>query len=291
MKITKKIIESKLPDLRKLKTYEKKFAFTEKEISDKDLVDGFYILLNSKGITNDLHEVEVDDYKIHDSDVTEVTKKSITAKAVQHFKNYKFDLAAINKEVTEYASKFTNVSKDVHDLVIIWSYHSNDDLSNIFGIDMRGCYDNYSLRNAIISSVVEDVLKHRNLPNVKYAAGFSKEDLKGKWTVTENNVLSGFMKNTMTLKFVGYLPGQIKEVRYGERHGLDNFWDDRVSSREFVVLDIINSTGAKEIEKWKKKQYAIDITPTLQVFNTKEEALAVANQLNEFCKESLTLDY
>lgn len=290
MKYTKEYIKSKLPEIRQIKIYTKKPAYPSK-IKDQVLIDNLYALLNSKGFADEFELIEEDSFgDFSDHTVTEILQKRYSKANLQKYKNEPFNLKKIYEKVSKEAAKVTNIHSELNHEVVVSTYWVGK--QEVFpGVDFKKLVDNYNLRGSIINEVMEYVCKHRNLPNSKLAIQFNKEDLIGKFTVTENNVLSGFMKNSMTLKYVGYLPGKIVETRYGKRHGIDNFWDDHVSERDFLVLNITNSTGAKEIEKWKKKQYAIDITPTLQVFNTFEEAIEVANQLNEFYKKTLTLNY
>ncbi len=290
MKYTKKLIATKLPQLRALKYYGGK-TFPLSKITDEVLINSLYVILNSKGLF-DGFEVLDDDYG-HSIESNSMMKGAVSNSVLEKIKKEKFNLKALYKMACVEAFKATGINEDLPDSFICTFYHTPArEFKKIFPkVDSSKLYENYSLRGEIINKATEYVSKNRNIPGVKLAKDYATKDLIGKYVVTENNVLSGFMKKSMTLKYVGYLPGKISETRHGERHGIDNFWDERVEKRDFLVLDIVNSTKAKEIEKWKEKKYAIDITDTLQVFDTLDEALEIANQLNEFHKKSLTLNY
>lgn len=291
-KYTKEFIATKLPELRKLKYYNGK-TFPEKKISDEVLINSLYIILNSKGLSDEFVCIDIDDYSLSSFEVDGLIKEDYAKDIIDKIKNMPFDMKKIYKFAEKEAFNVTGIKEELPDSFICTFYHTPDsEIEKIFpGVDSKELYENYSLRGHILGSVSEYISKHRNVKGAKLACSMPKDKLIGKYTVTENNVLSGFMRNSMTLKYVGYLPGKIIETRYGQRHGIDNFWDDHVNSRDFLVLEITNSTGAKEIEKWKEKKYAVDLTKTLQVFDTLEEAVSVANQLNEFHKETLTLNY
>lgn len=289
MKYTKKYIESKLPELREIKIYTKEPAYPKK-ISDKILVDALCVLVNSRGLSDEFDFVDGEswDNTFSDSTANHLLSEKYVKEAVEKYKKEKFDLKSIYAKVCKEAFEVTNIKSELNHDVVVGSYWIGE--QNIFpGLNFKEKVENYNLRGSIINNVMSYVCKHRNLPNAKFANSFQKKDLIGKFVVTEENILYGFMKS-MTLKYNGFLPGEIIETRYGERHGLDNFWDDSVPSRDFLVLKLNNITGSKSISNLKDGLWAIDLTKTLQVFDTMEEAVELANQLNEFNKKSLTLD-
>jgi len=285
MKFTKEHINSKLSELRALKIYTKECAFPKK-ISDQVLVDDLFVLLNSKGFADEFDMIEDND-GFSDIEVNSILKDKYAKEILEKYKKEKFDLNKIYSKICKEATKITNINRELNDNVVISSYWLQD--QKVFPeVKFNKLVDNYNLRNTLISEVMEYISKHRNLPNAKLAKSFEKKQLIGKFVVTEENILHGFMK-CMTLKYNGFLPGEIVETRYGVRHGLDNFWDDHVSARDFLVLKLNNITGSKSIAKLKGGLWAIDLTKTLQVFDTMNEAVEVSNQLNEFHKKSLSL--
>lgn len=288
MKYTKKLITSKLPQLRALKYYGGK-TFPTSKITDEVLVECLFVILNSKGLYDEFEILENDDYGSFFK-TEELIKRKFIEDLINKIKKEKFDLKVIYAIVNKIALDTTNISMDFPDNFICTFYHTpSEEFKKIFPkVNSHVLYENYSLNSMMKYEVIDYVSKNRNLPGVKLAHSIDREKLVGKFVVTEENVLFGFMKS-MTLKFNGFLPGKITEVRYGERHGLDNFWDDKVHSRDFLVLKLNNITGSKSIKKLKEGLWAVDLTTTIQVFDTMDEAVEIANQLNEFHKKSLTL--
>jgi len=286
---SREFIESCIPELRKLK--QPGFKLFEKDVSNKEIIDSFEMIFKTKSPHTGTMKYEVES----EFDFEDLIKDKFSKKFIEKYSKMPFNIKKIRKAVIKEASKLVGLSPNDELNIPTGCYWIQDeDARRIFGANIRNRYLNVSLRSHIISEVIDYVKENRNI-DAKLACSYSKEELIGKFVVTENNVLSGFLKNSMTLKYIGYQVGEIKENKYGERHGYDNFWDDSVPNRNFLLIKLENNTGAKELEKkhWKKRGmlYAIDLTKTLHVFDTVEEAREIAAQLNEEAKNSLTLDY
>jgi hypothetical protein len=289
---SREFFKSCLPELRKLK--QPGFKLFEKKVSDKEIIDAFEMIFKTKSPHTGTMKYEVES----EFDFEGLIKKKFADKFIKKYARMPFDLKKIRKEVTKEASELVGLKPEDNFHVPTGCYWIQDkDAKRIFGARVENKYLNVSLRIHIIYEVMKYVEKHRNITGegVHRARNLTKDDLVGKFVVTESMVMSGFLKGCMTLKQIGFLPGEIVDQRYGERHGLDNFWDDNVPSRNYIVMKLENVTGAKELEKkhWKKQGllYAIDITDTLLVFDTMEQAKEIAAQLNEENKNALTLNY
>jgi len=298
LKITKDYISSKLPLLREFKV-KGKVQLSEKKFPDDELVETLFVILNSKSFTSDLDMVEDDDRDLGDHQVNQMLQDNFARAMSEKYKYEDFNMVLIKKKIFKEVGKATNVHSEVGDIyhLLYGMINFNNDrikFNEIFEnkINVLEHLQNYGEAIGIIYDSMNIIAKNRNVKGVgvHFASNLPKEKLIGKYTVTEDNILSGFMKHEMILKYIGYLPGKIVETRYGERHGYDNAWDDHVSKRDYLVLELENVTDSKEFKKWKSNQYAIDITNSLKVFDTMEKAREVAAQLNEYYKNQLTLD-
>lgn len=259
--------------------------------SDDEIVESLCILF--KVHTPDFG-VERGD--LNNFDFEDKVKKKLTSEFIDKYKNKPFNIKKIKKTlIKEVSEMFGLKSADRIYLPVGFYWMRDSESMDILDSTIEDKYFNVDVRAHIIDEVVGYILKNRNIENANKACALKKDELIGKFVVTEDIVMSGFIKNTMTLKMVGYQVGEIVDKKYGERHGYDNIWDDKVPDRYYLVIKLENNTDSKELEKnsWQKvgMLYAIDITPTLQVFDTKKQALDVAKQLNEEVEDLLTLDY
>lgn len=95
MKYTKKYIESKLPELREIILYTKKPAYPSK-ISDQILVNDLYVLLNSKGLTDEFKFVQDSDFGEHT--VNHLISEKYTKEVVE---KYKYEIISFLKKRVE----------------------------------------------------------------------------------------------------------------------------------------------------------------------------------------------